>query len=525
MGVTGAGKSTFVSHLADTYVPVGSGLTACTQNVAVYRCKYSGPVNVWLVDTPGFDDTHRSDTDVLREIARWLTESFSSKVILNGMIYLHRITDIRMQGSAMKNLHMFKKLCGHDATKNVVLATTMWEMVSPEDGERREQELMRTSEFWGEMILRGAQVKRHQNTADSAWHLVEIFASRSSTRRKAILTIQEEMVMQRKPLSKTDAGLELENSLSEERKKWARELEQTRDEMREALEAKDKETLEALRETEAKMNQKIKDVERDREKLKIGMRKQYKAKISELQAALKKQTLSAPRNNDPGLVTEETYIKSKTGKFTLSIAGDRFYLCGPRYQVWRTGKPYIRNKSDEATTYVSLGMNGSWYRHYHKDDGSCFTSRSSNFKDEYPTLSEEIDQHKLYGCPRIVALGVNGQYLFAGETRTLWKLPSKILAIKKPTKIKQLWLGRNDAFVLVTEGGKIEYDLKGKYGNLNEYLGRVKSEWSPWKSVKALALDLEGNSFAIMYGRKDWRWHHPTSDVYERFLSENKWLR
>lgn len=360
--------------------------TIGTQDVAVYRCKPSGPVNIWLVDTPGFDDTHRSDTDVLREIANWLMESFSSKkVILNGIIYLHRITDIRMQGSAMKNLFMFKKLCGPDALKNVILATTMWERVSLEDGERREQELERTSEFWGEMIMRGAQVKRHQNNANSAWSLVDIFASRSSTRRKAVLTIQQEMVVQHKPLDKTDAGIELESSLVQEREKWSQELERTRDDMREALAAKDKESLEQLRETEAKMNKKIDEIERAREELKIGMQQKYEDQISKLQTALEKQTLDTehtkkklqkmektlseiqaetdkpteepqywkPGDNlddysddEPGplvaphhIIEGESYIRLGTGKYTLSISGDRYFFCGPEYQVWYVPPP------------------------------------------------------------------------------------------------------------------------------------------------------------------------------------------
>ncbi|KUM55632.1 hypothetical protein ACN42_g11616 [Penicillium freii] len=373
MGVTGAGKSTFISHLADSHVPVGSGLHACTQDVAVYQCKSSGPVNIWLVDTPGFDDTHRSDTDVLREIANWLMESFSSKkVILNGIIYLHRITDIRMQGSAMKNLFMFKKICGPDALKNVILATTMWEKVSQEDGERREQELERTSDFWGEIIMRGALVKRHQNNPISAWSLVDIFASKSSTKRKAVLTIQQEMVVQHKPLDKTDAGIELENSLVREREKWSRELERTRDDMREALAAKDKESLEQLRETEAKLNKKIVEIERAREELKIGMQQQYENQISKLQASLDKQTLDGehtkkklqemeqtldemqaetnePESSDTPdydsddkpfplaapqhIIEGESYKRPHTGEYNLSISGNRYFFCGPNQSI------------------------------------------------------------------------------------------------------------------------------------------------------------------------------------------------
>ncbi|KAJ5174513.1 uncharacterized protein N7482_000390 [Penicillium canariense] len=290
MGVTGAGKSTFISHLAESKVEVGDG----TQRVEMYRCKFSGPVNIWLVDTPGFDDTHRSDTDVLREIARWLTESLSANnVILNGMIYLHRITEARMRGSAMNNLFMFKKLCGPNAFKNVILATTVWEQVSPEDGKRREEQLIQTSNFWGEMILGGAQVKRHYNNADSAWRLVDVFASKGSTKQKSVLTIQHEMVNEHKPLDETDAGREIESSLIREREKWSRELKETKDMMHEALKAKDKESLEQLRIAEDKMNKKIEAIELEREELKAGMKRMYEKEVSKLRRELAQQSLNS----------------------------------------------------------------------------------------------------------------------------------------------------------------------------------------------------------------------------------------
>jgi hypothetical protein len=66
-----------------------------------------------------------------------------------GIIYLHRISDVRMQASAKKNLFMFKKLCGDDALKNVILATTMWDRMTEADGTARELELTSTPDFWG----------------------------------------------------------------------------------------------------------------------------------------------------------------------------------------------------------------------------------------------------------------------------------------------------------------------------------------------------------------------------------------
>ena len=132
-----------------------------TVTVDVYPCQISQDATIYLIDTPGFDDTNRSDSEVLREIASWLTASYAAKVRLSGIIYLHRISDVRMQGSAKRNLFMFKKLCGPDSLGNVILATTMWDRVSEAEGLARETELTSTDDFWGWMVSQGSKVYRH----------------------------------------------------------------------------------------------------------------------------------------------------------------------------------------------------------------------------------------------------------------------------------------------------------------------------------------------------------------------------
>ncbi|KAL2836886.1 hypothetical protein BJY01DRAFT_251765 [Aspergillus pseudoustus] len=573
MGVTGAGKSTFISHLADEDVVVGNGLHACTQEVQVYRCKHSGAVNIWLVDTPGFDDTHRSDTEVLREIAEWLSVSFSSNnVILNGMIYLHRITDIRMQGSAMKNLFMFKKLCGRDALKNVILTTTMWEQVGKDDGERREQELIRTSEFWGEMILRGAQVKRHHNTDESAWRLVDIFAATDSTKQKEVLNIQTEMVVERKPLGETDAGLELENSLIQERKKWSRELKETREMMREALAAKDKESVELLLRTEAKMNEKIEQVERAREQLKADMQKMHEDHVSkfemlslgtekqikEMRKEIKKNQLSdevvpqvqpsTERHKSRELVTtpeqppvltepasqphreplmlkkDECYSMNTPpmeGRVTLSLSGNYYFFCGPKKSFWEV-KSDLKATDQETAVNVCLGTNGSWYRHYHVD-GQSWTERSGTLEVEYPGLEKGIAKEKLYGCPETIALGDSQSYYFSTDKRTLWCLADIVRAGYVALKnIKNLWLGKNDSFVLVKTSRQLVWDLRGQYGGLEELLKNAPREG---KTIQALALNLENSqSWAVLWKEGGAAWCSGgafDSAKIEHFLREN----
>ena len=121
-----------------------------------YLYRYNNETNVYLIDTPGFDDTNRSDVDVLMEITNWLSESFEKDVKLSGMLYFHRIIDPRMQGSAKKNLLMFQALCGSGQFTSVILVTTMWENVAEREGIRRETELEETEEFWGCMVKNGS---------------------------------------------------------------------------------------------------------------------------------------------------------------------------------------------------------------------------------------------------------------------------------------------------------------------------------------------------------------------------------
>jgi len=51
------------------------GLQSCTSIVQVSKPFVLGRRTITLIDTPGFDDTTRSDTDILRMIAAFLATS------------------------------------------------------------------------------------------------------------------------------------------------------------------------------------------------------------------------------------------------------------------------------------------------------------------------------------------------------------------------------------------------------------------------------------------------------------------
>ena len=120
-----------------------------------------------------------------------------------GIIYLHRITDNRMSGSAYKNLQLFGRLCGDAPLPRVRLVTTMWDSARDHSvGERREKELK--SDFWKPLIDGGASTAQFKNTEQSAWDIVSNLA-RNEDLGPALL-LQEEIVKQEKYLNETEAA-------------------------------------------------------------------------------------------------------------------------------------------------------------------------------------------------------------------------------------------------------------------------------------------------------------------------------
>ena len=92
-----------------------------------------------------------------------------------------------MGGSPLKHLKMFQNLCGTEALKNVVLVTTMWDLVGEEDGYNRENEL--TTKYWKAMIDLGCHTSRFYNNTKSALDIVSQFQDARCT-----VLLQKEMV-------------------------------------------------------------------------------------------------------------------------------------------------------------------------------------------------------------------------------------------------------------------------------------------------------------------------------------------
>lgn len=189
-----------------------------TEDVLPLTCAIGNDTTV-LVDTPGFSDTNFSDTEILGRIATWMKDTYDDGLLLSGIIYLHRISDVRMEGPSLKNLRMMKKLCGLDSLRNVVLATTMWEKVTDKEGLRREAELKNI--FWKDMLDKGSTVSRIMTeTGNDARALVK-----SLLKNKPVSTRLQEELHSGKALIQTEAGTEIREEIAKLERKLRAEHE------------------------------------------------------------------------------------------------------------------------------------------------------------------------------------------------------------------------------------------------------------------------------------------------------------
>jgi hypothetical protein len=182
--------------LTDTHVTSDSA----TENVTSYRCVINGTRFI-LVDTPGFNDTYRDENAILREIADWMTKTYASGKLLNGLVYLHPINNTRIEGSALINLRVFRKLCGADCFEHVFLCSTFWDVTEEATGVSREKELCESPELWGQMKREGARSFRIRDYEEAKTVLLEI-----AKKPTIALEIQKEIVDNKVPLAGTAAG-------------------------------------------------------------------------------------------------------------------------------------------------------------------------------------------------------------------------------------------------------------------------------------------------------------------------------
>ena len=115
----------------------------------------------------------------------------------------------------------------------------MWDKVTPEEGEQREQELQRSDSLFKPLMDEGATMVRHEGTRESALKIMQWLDGKSNT---VVAKIIDELVKEKKSLLDTEAGMELQSELRNVLQKHQKELQALEDEIREAKQQSDENT-------------------------------------------------------------------------------------------------------------------------------------------------------------------------------------------------------------------------------------------------------------------------------------------
>ncbi|KAF3934232.1 hypothetical protein ABW20_dc0109523 [Dactylellina cionopaga] len=213
MGITGSGKSTFIKNITGIDVPVGDedSINSTTFEFQEYQANIDG-TEVFFIDTPGFDDDMRNESEILKTITNGLAGLYSPpQVAVKGVIYLHDITIEKFGGTAKRYLKMFQAIVGQDALKNVTLLSTKWDRLGLKFNEAKEKALIRGP--WKDIISEGATVHRiGQDGLPNAWfNIVRELLQKIETP----LQVQKELVDENMPLNKTTVGKIIDQDLKD----------------------------------------------------------------------------------------------------------------------------------------------------------------------------------------------------------------------------------------------------------------------------------------------------------------------
>jgi hypothetical protein len=258
--------------------------TLVTQRVTVHTLTATRQGRrVHLIDTPGFDDTRRKDSDILQEIAFWLEQARQRDYKIAGIIYVHSILTPRLQGSALQGLKVFKEMCGASTFSGVVLATSHWDAVHPQGqawtrAVARQQELISNPSYFGDIMSNGGQalaiLPNDQNTAFS---VIDRVLARQNT---LTLKLQRELIDEAKALRDTGAGMILFSRHEELLKFIGSKMDEITRELKDALRQQNQ-TLAA-------------ELQREFDQMKEDMAKQTKA-LQELRTSMRDVSLSQMR--------------------------------------------------------------------------------------------------------------------------------------------------------------------------------------------------------------------------------------
>ncbi|QRW07086.1 50S ribosome-binding GTPase [Ceratobasidium sp. AG-Ba] len=281
-GATGTGKTTFVNDASGASFVIGHKSQSCTQDVSQSPVFQVNGRNIVLFDTPGFDDTELSDTEILRRIATFLTDSYKNGSKLTGILYFHRITDIRVGGISRRTFSVFRNLCGNDSLSNVLIVTNMWSDPPTQAQIDRETELREHKDFFKPALEKGARmVRRSHKTKESAHEILKMLIEQEAIAMK----IQRELVDEQKKLAETRAAQEIERELRIAAEKHQAELAKAKADMEAAQREREEQARRQREEQQARARAEEEKRAREREEMRRRIQEEQEQRRREAEAA------------------------------------------------------------------------------------------------------------------------------------------------------------------------------------------------------------------------------------------------
>ncbi|RMZ82460.1 hypothetical protein DV737_g1981, partial [Chaetothyriales sp. CBS 132003] len=189
------------------------------------------------------------DAEVLAMLANFILDLYSLGQEVHGVIFIHRITDVRLSGSLIKTAQIIRHITGEKFKGRFALVTSMWDLV--EDNEvayKRESELMRHPKFWKDL---GAQFK-FSGTEQTARKVARWFLNRTTFLEAPPHLLLYAQLKAGKLLSETDAGTFVMGELSKQRQKHVDAVERLRYEISQARQDRDGETVKIYSQIQAR---------------------------------------------------------------------------------------------------------------------------------------------------------------------------------------------------------------------------------------------------------------------------------
>lgn len=184
------------------------------------------------------------------------------------MIYLHCITDNRLQGSAVRALSSFKSMCGEEAFGGVVVATTMWDRATRDElvkAELRHEELREKIQ---DVIQHGGKLVRLSAVEIDAGKILQHIVGKS---RRLTLAFQRELVDENRLIHETRAGQVLFEDLTESFETLQAKVDDARGRLASMAHCSRRDELQDLEDAITEMAGNVRFVDEDIERTKLNL--------------------------------------------------------------------------------------------------------------------------------------------------------------------------------------------------------------------------------------------------------------